>query len=295
MYPQTYLSLFPAFPRSPRAFVAMSFAPEFTPRWQNVLAPALGRIEIKGTPLSPFRVDLSKAGDAILTEILQAISDSAVIVGDVTAIGELNGRPVRNANVLYEVGIAHTSRRPEEVILFRSDNLALDFDVQGVRVHSYNPDGDASEAAAFVGRTVVESLRSIDTTRLVALRHAAQRLTQGAFMMLLEGQQGKPFEHPPSANMGDVLGGLERVRAIELLLELGAIETIPFKVTKEILEKALANPNEKPSGWVTYELTAFGKALADYVFQNMLPTDPAVFAQMKEFWEAHQKPAGSQR
>jgi len=30
---QTYLSLFPAFPRSPRAFVAMSFAEEFKPRF----------------------------------------------------------------------------------------------------------------------------------------------------------------------------------------------------------------------------------------------------------------------
>jgi hypothetical protein len=78
----------------------MSFAVEFTARWETVLQPALRRISVKNVPLQPFRVDLSKSSDAILTEILQAISDSAVIVADVTSIGEIEGRAVRNANVL---------------------------------------------------------------------------------------------------------------------------------------------------------------------------------------------------
>lgn len=119
MYPQTYLSLFPAFPRSSQAFVAMSLADSFLPRWERVLRPALGRISSHGVPLVPFRVDISKSSDAILTEILQAISDSTVIVADLTAVGSLGDRPVRNSNVLYEVGLAHACRRPEEVVLFR--------------------------------------------------------------------------------------------------------------------------------------------------------------------------------
>jgi hypothetical protein len=94
MYPQTYLSLSPPFPRTTKAFVAMSFASEFTPRWEGVLQPGLRRIQINDVPLTPFRVDLSKASDAILTEILQAISEAAVIIADVTAMGEFNGRAI---------------------------------------------------------------------------------------------------------------------------------------------------------------------------------------------------------
>lgn len=54
-----------------------------------------------------------------------------------------------------------TSRRrlqAEEVILFRSDDFLLDFDVQGLRIHSYRPDDDPRRAGKLVAGIVVESL-----------------------------------------------------------------------------------------------------------------------------------------
>lgn len=257
----------------------MSFAPEFTARWEHVLQPALRRIKINAVPLDPFRVDLSKAGDAILTEILQGIGNCAVIIGDITALGVLGDRAVRNANVLYEVGVAHASRRPEEVVLFRSDKLALDFDVQGVRVHSYDPDGDVEGATTFVANTVLESLHALDSARHLAIRFASQRLTLNAHSLLLELREAGAVQHPPTRTMGEILGGFQRVAAIELLLDLGALQARPMKVTDELLDKAESEPTAQAT-FLDYEMTAFGKALADHVVTEMLPTDPKLIARI---------------
>src|SRR5687768_3983687 len=129
MYPATYFSLFPAFPRDNRVFVAMSFEERFDARWKDVLAPAVGLIQNNGVPLDAHRVDLRNASDSILTEILDGIARCRVFLGDISAIGEINGKPVRSANVLYEVGLAHAVRQPEEVVLLRSDDAALGFDI----------------------------------------------------------------------------------------------------------------------------------------------------------------------
>jgi hypothetical protein len=183
--------------------------------------------------------------------------------------------------LLYEIGIAHACRRPEEVVLFRSDNLPLDFDVQGVRVHTYTPDANQKAAEDFVVQTVLESLRSVETARRVAIRAAAQRLTLGAYSLLLEAHQGSLIQHPPTKTMGEVLAGLERARAIELLLELGAIEARPMTVTSELLDKAERQPDvEAP--WLHYELSPFGKVLAGHIIEQTLPKDPALIERMAE-------------
>jgi hypothetical protein len=74
MYPLQILSLFPAFPRDDRVFVAMSFEARFEARWTNVLEPAIRSANIDGRPLVPFRVDARRVSDSILTEIVVAIA-----------------------------------------------------------------------------------------------------------------------------------------------------------------------------------------------------------------------------
>ena len=127
MYPNNYFSLFPAFPRSDTVFVAMSFASKFDQRWQKVLAPAISSVTVSGNKLKAERVDTSRIGDSILTELLTHIRSARLIVGDVTSLGILDDRPIRNGNVMYEIGIAHAVRLPEEVLLFRSDSDHLEF------------------------------------------------------------------------------------------------------------------------------------------------------------------------
>jgi hypothetical protein len=129
MYPAHVFSLYPPFARNKRAFVAMSFDPVLGRRWSDVIAPA-----ITDCGLEPYRVNASKISDSILTDILKAISNAKLIIADVSAVVG-----TRSANVMYEVGLAHAVREPHEVILFRSDDERLLFDMANVRVNRYDP------------------------------------------------------------------------------------------------------------------------------------------------------------
>lgn len=278
MYPLNYFSLFPAFPRSHRAFVAMSFDPVFDARWNDVLKPALEFVEKSGAPLEPFRVDLSKASDAILTEVLQAIGDSTVVVADITSTTELNGRAVRNANVIYEVGLAHAVRLPEEVVLFRSDDHKLDFDVAGVRVHSYDPEGDPSGAIQFVTETVIDSLRALDQKRHISLRAASERLTLPATNLLWMAMAKGLVRHPSSKTMGEVLGSTSTVHAISLLLDIGAIRSELMSVTANDIE----NLTEFDADVLSYKPTQFGRSLVHYMAEEMGVLKPDVVEQLKK-------------
>ena len=102
----------------------------------------------------PRRVDAHVVSDSLLTKILDGIARCRVFLADISAIGTVGGRPVRNANVLYEVGLAHSVRLPEEVLLFRSDDQQLLFDVANVRVNRYDPDADAGGAREQVARSL---------------------------------------------------------------------------------------------------------------------------------------------
>src|ERR1035438_1446336 len=158
MYPHHLLSLFPAFPRDDRVFVAMSFDAPFEARWKNVLEPAIQSASIAGRPLVPFRVDARRVSDSILTEIVVAIANARLILADVTTLHVLDKHVCRNANVFYEVGIAHAARLPEEVLLFRSDRDAISFDIANIRVNSYDPDDKPAEAQQLVAEAIASAL-----------------------------------------------------------------------------------------------------------------------------------------
>lgn len=281
MYPLTYFELFPAFPREPRAFVAISFADQFQARWERVLAPALGRLSHRGEHVQPFRVDLSAASDAILTEILKAIADSMVIVVDITALSEQEGKPIRNANVMYEVGLAHAVRPPEEVVLFRSDDMRLDFDIAGVRVHEYHPDEDPEAAQEIVIRTVLESLSAREARRRASVRAAAGQLTTPAVFLLLDVSHRGNFLHPVNRTMGQALASIERSEAIALLLRVGAIRSDILQLTPQVLDRITSGQDEPPL--VTYSLTPFGNELVTYLAVEMGRSDPELAARIESF------------
>ena len=234
--------------------------------------PAVRSLQSSGQQLEPFRVDLSRASDAILTEILTAIADSHCILADITSQIEVNDRPIRNANVMYEVGLAHAVRLPEEVVLFRSDKGALDFDIAGVRVHSYQPDVNPEESCKLVAETVVASLAALDARRRTSLRAASERLTQPATMLLIESL-GARVNHPEMKTMEQILGSVQRTAAISLLLDLGALRAEPIRLTPELLEEKGDAPN---TPLLTYALTPFGRALIEVVADSMGAFDPAM-------------------
>lgn len=274
MYPHTLFSLTPPFPRTRRVFVAMSFEPRFNARWTKVLIPALKSLSHEGEPLDPFRVDLSRASDAILSKILTAIADSHCIVADITGLIEIDGRMIRNANVMYEVGLAHAVRLPEEVILFRSDRGSLDFDIAGVRVHQYSPDDSPAKARRVVADTVTESLAELRLHRLASVRAASKRLTTHAMTFLVKAIADNGLTYPspesfgntPSQALSAALVVGVKMQAIDLLLELGALRAEPAKLTPELLSK-VAETEFGP--FLSYAPTLFGHALFEFIVESI--------------------------
>ncbi len=271
MYPETFFNLFPAFPRENVGFVAMSFDPMFDFRWENVLQPAISNVLVNGTPLEPHRVDLTKAGDSILTEILDQIGRCRVLVADISALGEINGRPVRNQNVFYEIGLAHAVRQPEEVLLFRSDKSELAFDISNVRVHAYDPDGDPDTARDLVTNVIVESRKELALRRQLAVRRAGERLDDESLMVLAAAQAENGLRHPRRRTMREAIGSASRLSAITKLLDLGAIRAEFTRVTVGMLEKEEEEPAD---GLVSYRITPFGLALFFHLVDELGLTSP---------------------
>jgi hypothetical protein len=249
----------------------MSFDAQFDRRWETVIKPALASVEVSNEHLVPHRVDLSLKSDAILTDILQSIATARVVFADISAKHEIDSRAIRNANVMYELGIAHAIRQPEEVVLFRSDSMKLEFDVAGVRVHSYDPDGRPEEAQAQVKKVVSESLRAVTACRAVAVETACGRLTGHSIGVLMEAV-GKGVVNQPPSN----LASSEIMRAITLLLEIGAIQTHIDVYEVKGAEKS--DDGKVPIQFAAYRPTSFGHAVLTAVLKR-IGIDPQHFSQ----------------
>lgn len=257
MYPLHYANLFPPFPRNEKVFVAMSFASQFNHRWENVIKPGVNRVEINGVKLEAYRVDVSVVGDSILTEVLQGITNARLVLADLSTLHVLNDTACRNANVLYEVGIAQALRMPEEVLLFRSDRDRLLFDLANVRVHYYDPDNAEQEAIDKVATFVSEALKELDFRKNVFVQRAADSLDGPCMDILLQiiANGDGIVEHPA------VLHKLHMMSAISRMLELGILKFETFKITKELIEAT-----DIPFPY-KYRMTHFGESVFRVLFE----------------------------
>ncbi len=259
MYPSNLFALFPPFPKENTVFVVMSFDKRFESRWENVIKPSIEKVLINETPLTPIRVDTSNISDSILTEILIGIGNSRLVFADLTTIGVLDNRPIRNGNVMYEIGIAQATRLPEEVILFRSDNDPLPFDTATVRVNSYNPDENIDESIDQVINTINSTVEEIDLKRHLAVEMSAKSLDHASWLLLSEICTNSKVTHPIIKTVGEILGNSSRLNSINRLLEMGVIRTIFPKVPKDLLVT-----NTKTQTFM-YEATEFGESVFNYV------------------------------
>jgi hypothetical protein len=134
MHPNVFLKTFWRMDLKPQVFVAMSFAPQYKSRYDTIISPAIQSITINNVRLKAYRVDTSKSGDSILTDIMEGIAHSQMILADVSTCGAdaQTKQPYRNGNVMYEVGTALTCRQPQEVLLIRDDNDHCLFDVSTI-------------------------------------------------------------------------------------------------------------------------------------------------------------------
>lgn len=180
MYPKTYLDIFRDFGRTNEVFVAMPFSDEFEDRWIEIFCPA-----IVNQGLDPYRVDIRVVSDSILTDILAGIGRARLVLAD-TSFQQDNDRPAGpNANVMYELGIAHAMRLPEEVIVVRDSesNNASPFDVSHIRYHRFDP-ADAKAARSTIAKLLGAALKSIDITRDLIVDRTLRSLDPDAMHFL---------------------------------------------------------------------------------------------------------------
>jgi hypothetical protein len=262
MYPANFFGLFPAFPRSATIFVAMSFDPRFDHRWSSVIRPAIEELSIDGKAFQAVRVDARVVGDSILTEILDGIRSAQLIFADVTSMGTIDTRAVRNGNVMYEVGLAHAVRLPEEVLLFRSDRDALLFDTSHIRVNSYSPDQDDTQAKTQVLDAFHSALREIDLKRHLAVAAVADSLDAASFEILIKCQQDGRYVHPPRQNYGQAMAAVSLEAALQRLLTAGVLGT-SFRLPEVSRPEELRDAEAREM--VEYRKTRFGDAVFDEV------------------------------
>ncbi|MCI0614671.1 hypothetical protein L0244_16910 [bacterium] len=168
MYPKIFGEYFREFERTPEVFVAMPFSSEFEKHWKNIFKPAISSLNLK-----PYRVNMSRISDSILIDILRGVGRAKFVVVDIS--GQMNGSP--NPNVMYELGLAHAFRLPEEVIVVRasSDEENTPFDIKHIRWHSFNQN-NIKRSKSLIIRLLKESQREIDLTRDIILERVLTRL-----------------------------------------------------------------------------------------------------------------------
>jgi hypothetical protein len=107
MHPNVFLKTFWRMELKPQVFVAMSFHGDYEQRFEQVIKPAITSIRLCDKPLAAYRADNSKTGDSILTDIMDGIAHSQLVLADVSTVDHgQGGFAYRNGNVMYEVGLA---------------------------------------------------------------------------------------------------------------------------------------------------------------------------------------------
>ena len=279
MYPLNLFTLFPPFPRNNRVFVAMSFDEAFRKRWDEVISPAISSVRLTGIPLEPHRVDMRRVSDSILTEILAEISQYRLILADVTTMQKVDEKPIRNGNVMYEVGLSHAVRLPEEVLLFRSDNDPVLFDVANIRINKYDPDGNPQNARKQVTETILSVLREVELQKHMAVTRAAAVLDFPCWSVITSTTRGDPIQAPVVRTMRQALALASTTNAISRLLDLGILTTEYTRVTPQKLAEMKDDPSEK---MVYYRLTSFGKAVLDSIGDKIGFGSPEIQELMRQ-------------
>ena len=228
----------------------MSFSTHYTQRFDEVIAPAIRGITVNGNNLEPCRVDLSKSGDSILTEINDGIAHSRMVLADVSSMGHdaVTGHPYRNGNVMYEVGIALSCRLPHEVLLIRDDDDKFLFDVSTIP-HKRIDFTDVRKARAELQEELISRLREANYVNDARVQIAIAGLSGGEMMLL---------KHLASLPANKAYGRGKNYDAIDLVAIPRLLDKELIRVVGQFDEEGLPGYQPTPLGYVVTRLVAAG-------------------------------------
>jgi hypothetical protein len=246
MHPNIYLRTFWRGTFTNSVFVAMSFAEPYKRRFEDVIKPAIEGINYRGKTLKADRVDLSKTGDSILTDIVDGISHSLMVLADVSVVGydSKTGYAYRNGNVMYELGLALACRQSSEVLLIRDDHERFLFDVSTVP-HKHLDFADTDNACALLQEEIRNRLKEIDRVRDARIRLAVATLTFNE-RQILATFKNYSMEHSFWFTKKE---------------NLGMLTAIPRLLDKQLIVTAGITHD----GFAMYRWTELGKTLADNI------------------------------
>jgi hypothetical protein len=124
-------------------------------------------------------VDATKVSGNIITEIMDGIAHARLILGDVSPVSG----DYPNANVMYEIGLAHALRQPCEVLLVARYKMPRMFDIGAIRVHTYytkKPEYCRTEIAGLL----TSCLKEIDFVKSVKVQMAIEALDDKCLRLL---------------------------------------------------------------------------------------------------------------
>lgn len=215
MYPKQYFDLFRSDIDEKIVFVGMSFDPAYATLWQDIIEPA-----ILQAAFCPHRVDLQVAGDSIMIDIMKGILHAKLLLFDVTA----DDRGARNGNVMYELGLAHAIRHPEEVLIVRADSDPLLFDVANIRVHKYDA-GDTTGSKNGLVEILTHLRSGITSLKTIVLEKTVGMLDEVCLGFLAGHANMDAFSllEPKKAFEPETVAGRTAVRH---LLDLGVVALV---------------------------------------------------------------------
>jgi len=98
----------------PSAFVISPFGEPYDAYWEEIFAPALRK-----AGLEPRRGDSMFASGNVVRQIWDMVLDAEIVLAELSEV---------NANVYYELGLAHAAGKP--CILLTSDSASIPFDLR---------------------------------------------------------------------------------------------------------------------------------------------------------------------
>ncbi|HEY3835330.1 MAG TPA: hypothetical protein VGL72_02110 [Bryobacteraceae bacterium] len=279
MHPHTFYTTLFEHEKRNEVFVIMSFADELSDRWCRILAPLIQ----DDLHLTPIRIDDTNSGESVVSDILDGIAHARLILADITAVllKDNEGRESReiSGNVMWELGIAHVMRMPDEVVLVRSDQTKSLFDLTPFRAFQYDPN-EVSASRRYLGGLCRDRLASINQTKSLAVRRCAESLDYTGWAVLGKAAASPDGIEPPLLRtMGQALGNSAAVAAIARLLELGALSTSFTRIDAATIGSInLESPAEQ---FLRYRITSFGVAVVKYIAERMVDMTPESVSRLQ--------------
>jgi hypothetical protein len=216
MYPRTWFDTYWRGTLKPEVFVAMSFADEFKPVWENAIRPAIETDLEGGGKYKAHRVDVTTLSGSIVAEIFDGIAHATLVFADISMMTPGAWKDQRNGNVMYEIGLATAIRPETDMLIFKSDNEDINFDLLQIRVHKYSKD-DLNETRQSFFKFLTGALEARKNAKSQITKHTWSLLDKDCLNLMHRQGDYKPFGEKSDANI------VERL-TIRRLLELGILK-----------------------------------------------------------------------